>query len=84
MKKWPASEFTFALYGWDHCPWDTIKTTEAYVAWLLAQPIVGYCDGALTEVRPRPDDMAVMFEDDKGRGWNHIPKDVWHFMRSQL
>ncbi|KKM13469.1 hypothetical protein LCGC14_1715930 [marine sediment metagenome] len=65
---------TFALYGWDHAPW---STTKGYIAWLLTQPIVGYCDGALVEVRPRPADMAVMFDNGDYSGWNHIPKDVW-------
>jgi len=77
MIQLPPSEFTFGLYGWDAAPWSAIKTTKGYIDWLLTQPIIGYCDGAITEVRPRPDDIAVMFEDEDGKGWNHIPKEIW-------
>jgi len=77
MIELPPSEFTFAKYGWDHASWDAISTHQGYIDWLLTQPIVGYCDGAIIEVRQRPNDMAIMFDDDEYSGWVHIPKDVW-------
>lgn len=68
MTELPPSQFTFGNYGWTHAPWAVIKTTKAYVDWLLTQPVVGYCDGALLEIRPRETEMAVMFDDGEYRG----------------
>ena len=84
MREWPPSEFTYAKYGWDHASWEAISTHQGYIDWLLTQPIVGYCDGAIIEVRPRPNDMAIMFDDGEYSGWAHIPKDVWKaFLKGQ-
>lgn len=70
--------FTYGKYGQIHLSWDTIKLTKNYIDALLKLNIVGYCDGKDIEVRPRPDDMAVMFEDDDGfQSWVHVPKDIW-------
>ena len=77
MIELPPSEFVYGRYGLSNLPWAVIRTTEVYVKHLLAQNIIGYCDGALIEIRPRPDDMAVMFEDDGFEYWVHVPKDVW-------
>lgn len=85
MIQLPPSEFTFCFYSWDVAPWDAIKSTKRYINWLLTQPIIGYCDAAIIEIRPRTEDMAVMFEDSDGRkGWNHIPKEIWKIYLRQL
>ena len=83
MKEWPPDQFTYGKYDLVLLPWATIRSTEAYHEHLLSLNIVGFCDAALVEVRPRPDDMAVMFEDDSGyQSWLHVPKDVWkEFMK---
>jgi len=84
MVQLPPSEFTFGSYGWTKAPWDAIKSTKGYTDWLLTQPIIGYCDGAIIEIRPRLNDMAVMFEDEEYKGWNHIPKEIWKIYLKQL
>ena len=38
----------------------------------LQKYAVGYCDGASTLCRQRPDRIAVMFEKEGSRFWNHI------------
>lgn len=73
----PPQEFTFTRYLSVILSWDSIKTTENYLAALMNLNILGYCDGADVEVRPRPDDYAVMFEQDEYQSWCHIPKDVF-------
>lgn len=78
MVELPPATFTYGKYGLSSLPWVTIKTTKSYVDYLLSQHIIGYCDSALVEIRPRPDDMAVMFEDETGfEYWVHVAKDVW-------
>jgi len=87
MVQLPPSEFTFGRYGSIILPWDVIKSTADYVEWLLAQNITGYCNSGDCEIRPRPDDMAVMFEDEDGfQSWVHIPIDIWkeHLKLSKL
>ncbi len=86
MVQLPPSEFTYGKYGRCEIPsWDTIKSTAAYHSWLLNQNIIGYCNSEECEIRPRPNDMAIMFMDDEEQeGWSHIPKDVWQkFMRGR-
>ena len=77
MLKYSQSQFTFGLYGWDEAPWSALSSFDGYIKWLLTQNPIGYCDSAECEIRPRPKDMAVMFEDEDGKGWTHVPKDVW-------
>jgi len=72
------TEFTYGKYDMCNLPWDTIKSTDSYIKWLLSQNIIGYCRSMECEIRPRPDDMAVMFEDeDYFQWWSHIPIDVF-------
>lgn len=82
MIAFPPTEFTFGKYGIDIIPWVTLKSTDNFAAWLLNQNIIGYCNSMEVEIRPRPDCISVMFEDEDGwQGWTHIPTDVWtHFL----
>jgi len=74
----PPSEFTFAKYNGMDLPYATICSTDTYIAALMREHIIGYCDGGEIEIRPRLDDMAVMFEDDDwNQFWGHVSKDVW-------
>ncbi len=83
MQRLQPENFRYGNYGLVNLPFDTIKTTESYFKYILTLNIVGYCDGADTEIRPRPDDMAVMIDDDGFQTWIHIPKDVWkEYMKS--
>jgi len=78
MVQLPPSEFTFGRYGGVSLPWDTIKSLDNYLKWLLSQDIVGYCDSLEVGIRPRSDSMAVMFQGDDGwQSWVHVPMDVW-------
>ncbi len=78
MVQLPASEFTYGKYGMINFSWEDIKSTASYVKCLLSQNIIGYCDSSLCEIRPRPEEMAVMFEEEDGfQSWTHVPKDVW-------
>lgn len=78
MTQLPPSEFTYGRYDMVHLPWEIIRSTDAYYKHLLTLNIIGYCDSAECEIRPRPDDMAVMLEDEDGyQSWVHVPKDVW-------
>ena len=76
----PPSEFTYARYDMMTLPWTAIRDKYSYVAALLALNIIGYCDGAAVEVRPRTDDYAVMFAEGEGDNymtWAHIPIDIF-------
>lgn len=77
MIQLPSSEFTYAKYGYTDIPWDSVKSTASYLEWLLAQNIIGYCNSMECEIRPRKDEMAVMFEIDNWQSWAHIPMDIW-------
>lgn len=78
MVQLPPSEFTYGRYDMMALPWAVIGSTDAYYEHLLALNIIGYCDSMECEIRPRPDDVAVMFEDENGyQSWVHVPKDVW-------
>lgn len=77
MVQLPPTEFTYGRYNMSAVPWVDIRTTADYISWLLRQNIIGFCDSAECEIRPRSDDMAVMFEDDSYQYWVHIPKDIW-------
>ena len=71
-------DFDNVHYDMMTLPWAVIRSTESYYQHLLAQNIIGYCDSMECTYRPRPDDMAVMFEDADGfQSWAHVPKDVW-------
>lgn len=85
MIQLPPNEFSYGKYCMASLPWKVIHSTDAYYEYLLAQNIIGYCDSMECEIRPRPDDVAVMFEDDDGQFWSHVPKDVWkEYMRHEL
>jgi len=80
MKQLPPSEFTYGKYNMITLPWAVIRTTNNYITWILNQNIIGFCDSGECEIRPRPDEMAVMIEDAENNNyqyWIHIPKDVW-------
>jgi len=78
MIQLPPSQFTYGKYDMIHLPWATIRSTEAYYEYLLALNIIGYCNSIECEIRPQPDDMAVMFENEDGyQSWTRVPKDVW-------
>ncbi len=77
MVSLPPVEFTYGKYSAQILSWETIKSTGNYFKYLLSQNVVGYCDSILCEIRPRADDMAVMFEDENGaQSWTHVPKDI--------
>lgn len=79
MVQLPPTEFTFSKYNMTALPWTVIKSAETYYKHLLALNIVGYCNSGECEIRPRPDDMAVMLEDENGyQSWTHVPKDIWN------
>lgn len=84
MVQLPPTEFTYSKYGNVGIPWAAIKTTKSYYEWLLAQNIIGYCNSLECEIRPRKDDMAVMFEVDGFESWVHIPIEVWKAYLKQL
>lgn len=86
MNQLPPSEFTYGKYDMAALPWATIRSTAAYYEYLLSLNIIGWCDSMECEIRPRPDDMAVMIEDEDGfQSWVHVPKDVWkEFMRRRI
>ncbi len=78
MIQLPPSEFTYGKYDMVPLPWATIRSTDAYYEYLLSLNILGYGDSMECEIRPRPDNMVVLFEDEHGfQAWMHVPKDVW-------
>lgn len=77
MIQFPSFEFTYGKYGSSIIPWKVIKSTEAYIKFLLSKNIIGYCKSIECKIRPRKDDMAVMFEIDDWQSWVHIPIDIW-------
>ena len=85
MIQLPSNHFTFSRYGACIASWKDIKSTESYIKFLLSKNIIGYCKSIECEIRPRIDEMAVMFEEEDGwQGWSHIPIDVWlKFLESE-
>lgn len=85
MVELPPSEFTYGKYGAQLPTWKDIKSTASYIKWMLAQTVIGYCVSMECEIRPRPDDMSVMFEDEDGaQSWSHIPIDIFqNFLKVQ-
>ena len=78
-------EFTFGRYGLGYIPWEVLKSDNGFIRWLLVQNIIGYCNSMECEIRPKVDEMAVMFEDETGwQSWFHIPIDVWIRYLEQL
>lgn len=78
MVQLPPSEFTYSKYGRFILSWEVIKTPKNYYEWLLKQNIIGYCNSIECKVRPRKNEMSIMFEDKNGQqGWSHIPIDIW-------
>ena len=69
--------FTYGKYNLLNLSYNTIKSTKDYIEYLLTLNIIGYCESENCTIRPRPDDMAVMIDDDGFETWIHIPKDVW-------
>lgn len=84
MVQLPPTEFSYSRYGTIILPWDVIKSTANYLKWLLAQNIIGYCNSMECEIRPRTNDMAVMFEIDGFYSWIHIPIHIWKQYLKQL
>ncbi len=78
------TEFTWIRYLEVIFSWESIKTTKNYIATLLAMDIVGYCDGAVIEIRPSPNYYAVMFETDNYQSWCHIPKKAFDAYLEEL
>ena len=78
MIQLPPSEFTYSRYSLSLLPWAIIKSTATYFKWLLAQNIIGYCNSMDVRIRSRPDNMAVMLEEDGSQIWCHIPMDIWN------
>ena len=82
----PPSEFTYARYDMMTLPWEVIREKYSYIQALLDLNIIGYCDGAAVEVRPRTDDYAVMFydEEENYQSWAHVPMDIFDAYLEEL
>ncbi len=82
----PPTEFTYARYDMMTLPWKAIRHKYSYIQALLDLNIIGYCDSIACEIRPRPDEYAVMFcnDDDVYLTWAHIPKDVFDAYLEEL
>ena len=80
----PPTEFTYGKYNAD-IPFDIYAGEfSLFAKWLLTQNIIGYCKSEECEIRPRPEEMAVMFEKDEWQSWSHVPNDVWKLYLKQL
>jgi len=85
MVQLPPSQFVFGKYDSGTIPYSVaVRGMQQYVDFLMKSNIVGYCDSAECEMRPREDDMAVMIDEDGYETWGHVPKDVWNEFMKQL
>lgn len=73
----PATEFTYYKYDSSAIPFAVYTNRKLFIDWLLKQDIIGYCKSKDCEIRPRPGEFAVMFEEDNWQGWCHVPVEVF-------
>ena len=82
----PPTEFTYTRYDMMTLPWKVIREKYSYIQALLDLNIIGYCDSIDCEIRPRPDEYAVMFYDEAEnyQTWAHIPLDIFDAYLEEL
>lgn len=79
MQELPSSEFRFGNYGAE-IPFRVYMSDDLLLSWIQSNCAVGYCK--LPEYRAIPDHVAVMFEQDFGRYWSHVPDKVFNRLMS--
>lgn len=84
MVQLPPTEFTFGKYEGQLFSTEVFMDKTKFVAWLQEQNIVGYCDSLEVEIRPRPGNVAVMFEEDDYQTWCHIPNAIWQAYKAEI
>jgi len=77
MVQLPPTEFTWGKYDMLNLPFDVLNNYKSYIDWLSKQNIIGFCHSADCPIRPRPDCMSIMIEENNYQYWTHVPIDVW-------
>lgn len=78
--------FTYDNYEsayWNRFDWDSSWDQTILIS-TIRERALGYCDGSRLSVRPNPEDYGVMFEDEYGKFWFHISKNLIDSLREGL